>query len=245
LGLWSPQICLDEVRIEFVSIFIRMIRLKQLLREIYLSHLHEVGDDPDYNAIEDFYRRREEQLYDLAIHLKQSGGKGRVPWKTIPASLLKRVWFTFGKYNRVKENDIDKIADQILTNIARLQASTEMMGHTSYDPRPEIEENFGITFTDEEWDNWMADYFTNKHGNWLISDYGLRPLKNLYHVIFNAKTPEEKLYACDKALNVVHRRGDLAEMFVEGGTATLEAIATQGGYSYSGKYGDVNREFDR
>jgi hypothetical protein len=141
------------------------------------------------------------------------------------------------------KNDIDKIADQLLTNIARLQASTEMMGHTSYDVRPEIEDNYGITFTDEEWDQWMSDYFTDDRGGWLLSDSGLDPLKRLYGVIFNANTPEEKLYACDKALNVVHQRSDLASMFVEGGSATLEAVANQGGYSYSGKYGDVNREF--
>ena len=220
-----------------------MIRLKQLLREIVLGRLFEIERDLDYDAAEDFYRRRDEQLYELATLLKQSGGKGRVPWKTVSASLLKRVWFTFGKYNRVKENDIDKIADRILTNIARLQASTEMMGHTSYDPRPEIEDSFGITFADEEWENWMSDYFTDKQGGWLLSDYGLEPLRNLYSFIFNADTPEKKLYACDKALNVVHQRSDLASMFVEGGTATLEAVANQGGHAYSGKYGDVNREF--
>lgn len=222
-----------------------MIRLKHLLREIYLSNLFEIEDDPDYDAAEDFYRRRDEQLKDLATLLKQSQGKGRVPWKTIPASLLKRVWLIFGKYNRIKENDIDKIADQLLTNIARLQASTEMMGHTSYDARPEIEDNYGITFTDEEWDDWMSNYFTSKRGGWLLSDYGLEPLRKLYVVIFNAKTPEEKLYACDKALNVVHQRGDLAAMFVEGGVSTLNAIANQGGYTGGYGYGDVNREFQK
>lgn len=204
--------------------------------------LFEYEDDPDYNAAEDFYKRRDEELYDLSVLLKKSGGKGRVPWKTVSASLLKRVWYAFGKYNRIKENDIDKIADQVLTNIARLQASTEMMGHTSHDVRPEIEDNYGITFTDEEWDRWMSDYFTGKDGGWLLSDYGLEPLKKLYAVIFNARTPEEKLYAVDKALNVVHRRGDLASMFVEGGVSTLNAVANQGGYAYAGNYGDVNRE---
>jgi len=48
---------------------------------------------------------------------------------------------------------------------------------------------------------------------------------------FNAKSDEEKLYAIDKALNVVHQKSDLAAMFVEGGTKTLIDIANQGGYS--------------
>jgi hypothetical protein len=59
----------------------------------------------------------------------------------------------------------------------------------------------------------------------------LNPLKNIYVQIFNATTPEEKIYAIDKALNVVHQRNDLAAMFIEGGTSTLLKIASQGGYS--------------
>lgn len=198
--------------------------------------------DSDYNAWEDFLERRDEQLVDLARLLKASSGKGRVSWNTIPSSLLKKVWYQFGKYKRIKENDIDKIADQILTNIARLQASTEMMGHTERDVRPELVD-YGYEFTDEEWENWMSNYFTNDRGGWLLSEYGLAPLQKIYHLIFNAKTPEEKLYACDKALNVVHQRGDLAAMFVEGGISTLNAIADQGGYNSGGEWGDVNREF--
>ena len=146
----------------------------------------------------------------------------------------------FGKHKRINENDLDKIADQILTNIARLDASTTMMGHTQYDGRSELEDQ-GITFTDKQWDEWMSNYFTDNRGGWMLSDSGLEPLKNIYVTIFNSKTPEEKLYACDKALNVVHQRGDLASMFVEGGITTLNQIADQGGYNAGGKYGDVNR----
>lgn len=117
-----------------------------------------------------------------------------------------------------------------------------MMGHTSYDVRPELADN-GYEFTDEEWEEWMTNYFTDERGGWLLSDYGLDPLKRIYGNIFNAKTPEDKLYAIDKALNVVHQRSDLAAMFVEGGTATLNAVANQGGYDAGREYGDVNKEF--
>lgn len=194
------------------------IKFKNILRE-----------STDYDAAEDFFERRTEQLADLADLLKQSKGKGRVPWKTVPSSLLKRVWYQFGKYNRIKLNDIDKIADQILTNIARLRASTEMMGHSESDVRPELEE-MGYTFTEEEWEDWMTNYFTDAKGGWMLSDYALKPLEKLYSKIFNADTPEEKLYACDKVLNIIHQRGDLAAMFVEGGSKTLMDIADQGGY---------------
>ena len=195
---------------------------------VFENKLNE-NADVDYDAASDYFERLDAQLLDLADLLKRSKGKGRVPWKTIPASLLKRVWLQFGKYNRINENDLDKIADQMLTNIARLEASTEMMGHTQRDVRPELEDN-GYVFTDEEWDEWMSNYFTNNKVSWMISDYGLPKLNKIYAEIFNADTSEKKLYAIDKALNVVHQRYDLAAMFVQGGTATLNDIANQGGY---------------
>lgn len=201
-----------------------------------------IESNSDYDAAEDFYDRRDKQMCEIAQFLKTHDKNTRIPWKTISASLLKRTWLEFGKHNRVNVNNIDKIADQILTNIARLDVANDFQGHSSYDPRDEIEDNCGITFSDEEWNDnvWR---FCDKKGMDFISDYGLPPLKKLYSVIFNANTPEEKLYACDKALNVVHQRSDLAAMFVEGGTATLTAVANQGGYSGDYGYGDVNREF--
>lgn len=188
------------------------------------------GQDADYDVWEDFRVRRDEELIYLCRALKNSGGKGRVTWKTIPATLLKRVWLQFGKYHRINSNDLDKIADQILTNIARLRASTEMMGHSRLGKK-DIEDETGYEFTDEEWEDWMTSYFTDLNGSWLLSDYGLPKLEAIYPSIFNAKTDEEKLYACDKALNVIHQRSDLASMFVEGGSKTLLDVARQGGYT--------------
>ena len=190
-----------------------------------------LNENFDYEAASDYHRRRDEQLYELSMALKKSNGHGHLYWKTVSATLLKKVWYQFGKYHRINENDLDKIADQILTNIARLDASTTMMGHTSVDGREEIKDAHDIIFTDEEWDVWMPEFFTDVDGSWLLSDYGLPKLQEIYPQIFNASTPEEKLYACDKALNVVHQRSDLAAIFVEGGTSTLNAIAAQGGYT--------------
>jgi hypothetical protein len=189
-----------------------------------------INESADYDTIEDFVRRRDEELIYLCRALKNSRGQGRVYWKTIPATLLKRVWLQFGKYNKINTNDLDKIADQILTNIARLRASTEMMGHSQIG-KEDIESETGYEFTDEEWDDWMTSYFTDLNGSWLLSDYGLPKLEEIYPLIFNAKTDEEKLYACDKALNVIHQRNDLAAMFVEGGSKTLSDVARQGGYT--------------
>ena len=231
---------IDLAKISEVDFYLYNSEIKRRIK--YINNPVNEGNDPEYNVAYDFAERRDKELYDLATLLKKSKGKGRVPWKTISATLLKKTWLLFGKYNKVNENDIDKIADQILTNIARLRASTEMMGHSQIG-KDDIEGELGIEFTDKEWNEWMSNYFTNNEGSWMLSDYGLPQLEKIYGQIFNADTPEEKLYACDKALNVVHQRSDLAAMFVEGGTSTLNAIKNQGGYDAGGKYGDVNKEF--
>jgi hypothetical protein len=196
--------------------------------------------DADYNAAVDFHERRGTQLYLLADELKNSGGVGRVSWPRIPAARLKKIWLDYGKTGVVRdEKGLDAIADQMLTNIARLQAATEMMGHTQFSPREELEEE-GTVFTDEEWDDWMTTYFTDERGNWTLSDYGLPKLVDIYGKIFNADTAEEKLQAVDRALNVIHQRSDLAALFVEGGSKTLRDIFNQGGYTSESEEDDLH-----
>jgi hypothetical protein len=211
-------------------------------RLAYINKPINEANDLTYKAALDFMERRDQQRCEIAMFLKKYPGDAKVPWKTIPASLLKRVWFQFGKYQRIKENDLDKIADQLLTNIARLEVANEFQGHSdgSFNIQGEVEEFCDVTFTDEEWQKnvWRFD---DGKGTDFVSDYGIEPLKKLYSLIYTAPTPEEKLYACDKALNVVHQRNDLASMFVEGGKATLNAVANQGGYDADYGYGDVNK----
>lgn len=182
------------------------------------------SNDATFNAAEDFLERRDFELRDIVDSFIRSKGKTRIKWKTVPASLITSVWFQFGKFNRIDINKLDKIADQILTNIARLEAATDIAGHSSTDIEYELRDEYQLTKTQWEWD--LPNYVEN-----YISDYGLNPLKKQYIAIFNAKTPEEQLYAIDKALNIIHQRNDLAAMFIEGGTKTLLKIASQGGYS--------------
>jgi 2'-5' RNA ligase len=208
-----------------------------------VNRLLEWGD-PLESSYYDLGERRDKQLYQLAMELKASGGKGHVSWPVVPAARLKRIWLDYGKTKARAvsmgdnsggivrdEKGMDRIADQVMDLIARLQASTEMMGHTQLDVRPELNDMFELEFTDEEWDQWMSDYFTNEFGSWMLSDYGLPRLVAIYPRIYNATTAEEKLEAVDAALNVVHQRSDLASMFVEGGSKTLDQIFSQGGYT--------------
>jgi len=43
--------------------------------------------------------------------------------------------------------------------------------------------------------------------------------------VHKAKSPEEKLVLLDQMLNVVHRRSDIANWFVEGGSHALSQLS--------------------
>ena len=122
-----------------------------------------------------------------------------------------------------------KIADQMITLVARLTVSNELSGHSEVNARQELEDNYEYKFTDKQWDR-LQNSLEDADGHWYVSDYGIKPLQNLAAKLYGAKTSEERLQIVDRMLNVVHQRGDLSSMFVEGGKATLNKIAGQGGY---------------
>ena len=73
------------------------------------------------------------------------------------------------------------------------------------------------------------DYYQNDPQENLgefISDYGLVPLLKLRSELLRSTTPEEKLIIIDRMLNVVHRRSDIAEWFVEGGSKALSQLSS-------------------
>jgi hypothetical protein len=190
------------------------------------------GDPPDLQrlAIEDFLERvdknRLQIIEEFLGRVRNGQPAGRISWNKIPAPLLKRVWLDYGRGVIRNEKALDKIADIVIENIARLKASTDLSLHS--DAREDIfgwlEDN-EIQLTDDEWSEfWNSGYITNE-----FSDM-VEQLFDIYFDLFKAQTPEKKLYLVDRALNIVHQRGDLAELFVQGGTKTLNEIAEQGGY---------------
>jgi hypothetical protein len=72
----------------------------------------------------------------------------------------------------------------------------------------------------------MDDYlplFSN--GQWVLSDYGLKPLYEIGQEMVATSSPEELIVLINRALDVTHQRSDLAELFIEGGSASLSAIS--------------------
>lgn len=61
-------------------------------------------------------------------------------------------------------------------------------------------------------------------GHHVLSDYATEPLLKLGLELEEKKTPEEIIVVINKILDVTHQRSDIAEIFIEGGTDSLEYI---------------------
>lgn len=187
----------------------------------------------DYDVAEDYGSRYDRSLDDIVGGFTASGHspEWRPSWNKIPAARLKRIWLDYGKTGVLRdEKGMQKIADQTMDLIARLDAANGLAGHDNFDP---IEGTEHVLTEPQR--KALAGAMETKDGTWLVSDYGLPYLKKIYSQIFRAETPEQQLFAVDRALNVVHQRGDLASLFVEGGSKTLTEIANQGGYETPNK----------
>lgn len=78
---------------------------------------------------------------------------------------------------------------------------------------------FKIGVTDE----WM----TMPDGSEGFSDYGIEPLEEIFEEYNEDLPPEKVLVLVNRALDVYHQRGDMASIFVQGGSKALSRIAEE------------------
>jgi len=176
--------------------------------------------------MEDFMERRNRAVSMIVDGFRTRPSEG-LRFSLVPAARLKKVWLDYGRMGEVRdEKGLDRIAKTVLDNIAMLDATNALSGHSQEDPASVLE---GAGFDDvDPSDDAFQQYITDPDsGAWYVSDYGLPYLHGAYALILRAETPEERLLAVDKALNVVHQRSDLSAWFVEGGEKTLMKVATQ------------------
>jgi len=65
--------------------------------------------------------------------------------------------------------------------------------------------------------------FTN--GQYVLSDYAVEPLMKLGTELVKTDSPEEIIVLINRILDVAHQRSDIAEIFIEGGSESLERIS--------------------
>ena len=71
-------------------------------------------------------------------------------------------------------------------------------------------------------DNYLP-LFSN--GQWVLSDYGLKPLWKLGEMLVNEHDPNKIIVLINRVLDVTHQRSDLAELFIQGGSKSLTYIS--------------------
>lgn len=89
------------------------------------------------------------------------------------------------------------------------------------DPQEEEDYREEIPYTKEEFFDRLDVYI----GDDKFSDYATAPLVKLSYDLIEADDPVEQLLLCDRIFNVVHMRGDIAALFVEGGSSALSALS--------------------
>lgn len=71
----------------------------------------------------------------------------------------------------------------------------------------------------------LYEWMVMPDGSDAWSDYGLEPLMEIINEYNSDLSPEKVIVIVNKALDVYHQRGDMASIFVEGGTKALNKIS--------------------
>ena len=125
----------------------------------------------------------------------------------------------------------------IMKNTAMLEANTDLAGHSQGFPSEEVvdfAEDMGVDLEPDfdscsEWleEQGLYDWMQMPDGSDAWSDFGLEPLWNIIKEYDESLPPEKVLVLVNKALDVYHQRGDMASMFIQGGSKALSAISEE------------------
>jgi hypothetical protein len=126
----------------------------------------------------------------------------------------------------------------IMKNTAILETNTNLAGHSMGFPGYEVaefaEQIDGIEIGKDysEGSKWLEekglyDWMEMPDGSDAWSDFGLEPLWKIFEEYDESLPPEKVLVLVNKALDVYHQRGDMASIFIQGGSKALSRIAEE------------------
>ena len=176
--------------------------------------LKERANGPGYESI---LYRMDDVRSELILGFKRGEP---LHWPLLSSAKVHRVWSEFVDYGLVRsERLLDDILFSMRDNLNRLQIATIVAGHESLDPAQWLEDDF----SPEEVDTFCQWLIEGPEG-WRISDYGIEPLTDAIALAIEARSSGARVKYLDRALNVVHCRGDLAKLFIEGGRPSVLAL---------------------
>lgn len=126
----------------------------------------------------------------------------------------------------------------IMKNTAILETNTNLAGHSMNFPGYEVAE-FAEQIDDieigedySEGSKWLEekglyDWMQMPDGSDAWSDYGIEPLWKIFEEYDESLPPEKVLVLVNRALDVYHQRGDMASIFIQGGSKALSRIAEE------------------
>ena len=126
----------------------------------------------------------------------------------------------------------------IMKNTAILETNTNLAGHSMGFPGYEVaefaEQIDGIEIGEDysEGSKWLEekglyDWMQMPDGSDAWSDYGIEPLWKIFEEYDESLPPEKVLVLVNRALDVYHQRGDMASIFIQGGSKALSRIAEE------------------
>ncbi len=193
-------------------------------------------DRQDEDAMMKYFDLEEEVFFRiwrewLEAMKRPAAKRGRQKWDLISKSKLNKVWKSFAKYGSVRdESDLDDIAFDVVTNVAKISINTTLLGHEQVNPESYVQDMLERDSQEVPADlekvlEEFGDFAVDEKGAWRLSDYGMKKMREGAVEVLGAETPEEKIVAVDKILNVVHQRSDLASWFIEGGSNSLSELS--------------------
>jgi hypothetical protein len=191
----------------------------------------ETKEDREDRAMYEYMEKADEERLNILREFQEARKRRRAkwnsqPWSVIPAARLIKIWKDYARNGVVRdERGMEEIVAKVISNIARLQVNTELVGHTQINPEIDYAEDLEYYGIKTEKDRERLQMFIQDDK---FSDRALRPLQQIAMDLLAAITAEEKLLLVDRALNIVHCRGDIAACFVEGGENTLNYLKNQG-----------------
>ncbi len=126
-----------------------MKSIPKIINEEIRSFLREVDED-----IHDMYEARDnivEEIYSDFLYANNQEFTKNISWQVVPYARLKKVWEDFMRMGSVQNiNMIDNIERTIIRNVLRIDAITEIAGHTAGGDSDEVmEEHIGY-WVDEQ-----------------------------------------------------------------------------------------------
>lgn len=126
----------------------------------------------------------------------------------------------------------------IMKNTTILNVNTELAGHSMGFPGYEVAEfaeqidGIEIGHDYREGSKWLEekglyDWMQMPDGSNAWSDYGIKPLWKIFEEYRDDLPPEKVLVLVNRALDVYHQRGDMASIFIQGGSQALSRIAEE------------------